>query len=147
MQTVCLLSVLLAVDLSIDSLNRTDLPSWRMEILNWEETRPSFAEGTYFWYSGPTVLAEAVEGDSNSPMNSPEMILGYLFGLGIDVKEAWYKPGDSSCRDKPIFVQSAFVIRVRDSADKLLLQSMRFIQTKTPGIGRCAHYVRHYVFR
>lgn len=103
------------------------------EYQNWERDSHSFPEGIYYGYT-PTYVSEW------------GMVIGFLVGRGVPIKEVWFKQGESNCHGEQTQVPASLLIRVAKPVSEEFMRSFGFARTRTPGPGGCPHNVLHVLF-
>lgn len=117
--------------------------------VNWEKNESSFSEGIYYEFVG-----DEASGEATSPrrIDQPDLILGYLFGNGVDVQEAWFKSYSSNCsppgsnQAMDVIVPAKLIIRTASPINENKARKMGVERRSSPSIGTCAYQVRHYTF-
>lgn len=106
----------------------------KVENENWLTDSLTFPPGIYYQFNRLTFSL------------NPELIMGYLFGKGVEIKEAWYRPSDNRCGVSEVMVSSSLLIRTTSKKKEQLLKKYGFVKTEEPNPGQCPYNVLHYVF-
>ena len=116
--------IFLLVSLSI-LFSQRDFYNYHIEseYQNWQKNRISFSDGYYYRYTGS---AENLQNQILMELDylQAELIIGFLFGKGIAIKEAWYSSDKSSCGILDVMVLPALIIQVENDLNSDLLASL-----------------------
>ena len=111
------------------------------EFENWNKVPPTFPKGYYYQFAGK------IRSDTawTSEVDNPEMILGYLIGLGVEVEDAWFKGYDANCDEFSAAANTYLAIRLKSNKHSELLGKHGFQKTDRPS-APCPYNVIRYSF-
>jgi hypothetical protein len=120
----------------------------KFEFQNWEKNDYSYPSGSYYRFTGKI---EYKDGKKHiigwEHLKNPEMLIGFLIGKGIPVKEVWYKASESNCHGFQIVVSASLLIRTDREIDQEFITVFGFEKIEPFGApGGCPYNIRHYIF-
>lgn len=118
------------------------------EFQNWERDKHSFPPGVYYQFGG---LIEHKDGKKHithwTIINKPEMIIGFLIGKGIPIREVWYKESERNCHGLQIVISASLLIRTEKEVREDLMNAFGFEKTEPISPGGCPYNIRYYIFK
>ena len=147
--------IVLASALSLASCRSTNPQRWwerfppKIEFQNWETEKHTFPPGAYYRFVGEILHTDSGTVYKRSQPYSCELMLGYLLGAGIDIREAWYRGPESNCHGFQVMVDASLLIRLDHTTDQEKLERLGFetVRSNDPGPGQCPYNVLHYIFK
>jgi len=119
----------------------------RYEFQNWEYDKHLFPPGVYYQFLGRIELKDGKKHYTNwTIINKPEMLIGFLIGKGIPIREVWYKESERNCHDLQVVIPASLLIRTAKEMPEDVMNVFGFEKTEQVSPGGCPYNILHYMF-